>query len=139
MRDDHPIDRLSAMVEGRTSGPVADAMRVLSQQLARRRHWILGPPELLNESGGPPGFVLSIHTARPPWGEEMDPAIDRAHLDEVKDLLGEIGRFSDEHHVSLVVEFAGEEIGTVEDGHLDEALTIGWIGEWERVLDERDL
>ncbi|MFR9780637.1 hypothetical protein ACL02O_31900, partial [Micromonospora sp. MS34] len=131
-----------AKVEGTVPASVANSMQVLSQQLASRRRWILGPPELIDESdvrdGRSLGFVLSIYTARPPWDEEIDRAIDRAHLDEVKELLGGICRISGAHHVSSVVDFAGESIGTVAEGRMDESLEIGLIGEWERVLDERD-
>jgi hypothetical protein len=141
MREDHPIDRLVAKVEGTVPASVANSMQVLSQQLAVRRQWVLGPPELFDESDGRDGrslgFVLSIYTARPPWGEGMDRTIDRAHLDEVKELLGAICRISGERHVSFVVDFAGESIGTVEEGRMDESLEIGLVGEWERVLDER--
>ncbi|MGI5238904.1 hypothetical protein [Dactylosporangium sp. CA-139066] len=84
------------------------------------------------------GFVLSIYTSRPPWDEEMDRTIDRAQLDEVKELLGEICRISGERNVSFDVHFAEESIGTVEDGRMDQSLEVGLIREWERVLDERD-
>lgn len=143
MREDHPIDRLVAVVEGPVSGSVADSMRVLSQELASQRQWVLGPPELFDETDvrdvRSMGFVLSIYTARPPWGEQMDRTLDRAHLGEVKELLGEICRISGERHVTFVVDFAGESIGTVYEGRMDESLNFGLIGEWERVLDERDL
>lgn len=142
MREDHPIDRLAVAVEGTAPASVANSMRVLSQQLAGRRQWVLGPPEPFDESdvrdGRSLGFVLSMYTARPPWDKRLDRTIDRAHLDEVKELLGEICRISGEHRVSFVVEFAGESIGTVEEGRMDEPLEIGLIGEWERVLDEQD-
>jgi hypothetical protein len=126
----------------RPGASVANSMQVLSQQLAGRRQWVLGPPELFDEpdvrDGRSLGFVLSIYTARPPWGEGMDRMIDRAHLDEVKELLGEICRISGERHISFVIDFAGESIGTVEEGRMDESLEIGLVGEWERALDERD-
>jgi len=142
MRKDHPIDRLVATVDGTVSASVANSMQALSEQLASRRQWVLGPPELFDESdvrdGRSLGFMLSIYTARPPWDEGMDRAIDRAHLDEVKELLGEICRISGERNVSFIVDFAGESIGTVGEGHMDESLEVGLIGEWERVLDERD-
>lgn len=142
MREDHPIDRLTVTVEGTVPASVATSMQALSHRLAGRRQWVLGPPELFDESdvhgGRSLGFALSIYTAQPPWGEGMDCAIDRAHLDEVKDLLGEICRISGERDVSFVVEFAGESVGAVEEGRLDRSLEVGLIGEWQRVLDERN-
>jgi hypothetical protein len=143
MREDHPIDRLVATAEGAVPASVVNSMRVLSRELASRRQWVLGPPELFDESdardGRSLGFVLSIYTARPPWDKRMDRVIDRAHLNEAKELLGEICRISGELHVSFVVDFAGESIGTVEEGRMDESLEVGLIREWERVLNERDL
>src|SRR5688572_22208014 len=49
MREDHPIDRLVAKVEGTVPASVADSMQILSQQLTSRRQWVLGPPELFDE------------------------------------------------------------------------------------------
>jgi len=142
MREDHPIDRLVAKVEGTVPASVANSMQITYQQLTSRRQWVLGPPELFDESdvgdGRSLGLVLSIYTATPPWGEEMDRTIDRTHLEEVKELLCEICRISGEHHISFDVDFAGESIGTIEEGRMDESLEIGLVGEWERVLDERD-
>jgi hypothetical protein len=142
VREDHPIDRLVATVEGTVPASVANSMQVLAQQLANTRQWVLGPPELFDDldvhGGRSLGLVLSIYTARPPWDERLDRTTDRAHLDEVKELLAEICRISGEGHISFVVDLAGESIGTVEEGRLDKSLEIGLIGEWERVMDERD-
>ncbi len=82
------------------------------------------------------GLVLSIYTALPPWGQDLDRQVDRDHLEEVKELIGEVCRLSVGHHVSFVVDLAGESIGMVESGHLDTSLEVGLISEWERVLSE---
>ncbi len=142
MREDHPIDRLVATVEGPASASIAASMQASALRLASRRQWVLGPPELFDESDGRADrslrFVLSFYTARPPWGQEMDRATDRAHLDEAKELLREVCRISDERHVSFVVDFAEEAIGTVDEGRMDESLMIGLIGEWERALGDQE-
>jgi hypothetical protein len=142
MQDDHPIDRLVVTVQGTVPTSVAKSMQALSLRWGSRRQWVLGPPGLFDKldvrNGRSLGFVLSIYTARPPWGEGLDPTIDRAHLDEVKELLGEICRISGERHASFVVDFTGETIGTIEEGRMDSSLETGLIGEWERVLEERD-
>ncbi|MBG0569016.1 hypothetical protein [Actinoplanes aureus] len=75
-----------------------------------------------------------LYTARPPWGEELDPQVDRAHLEEVKELLGEVCRISEQNGVSFQVEYAGELNGTVESGRMDFGLRETLIGEWERAL-----
>jgi hypothetical protein len=140
MRDDHPIDRLVVAVEGDVPASVAGALRASARELAGRRSWILGPPEFFDASaaGGrrSVGLVLSLYTALPPWGEELDRQTDHAHLAEVKDLIGEVMRISAEHDVPFDVDFAGESIGTVESGRMDNSLEVGLIGEWERILQE---
>ncbi|MEV0458184.1 hypothetical protein [Catellatospora methionotrophica] len=142
MREDHPIDRLIATVQATVTAPVADAMHASSQRLASRRRWVLGRPELFVEPAGREGrslgLALSVYTARPPWGGDLDRTTDRAHLDEVKELLEELCRISGELQVSFAVDFAGEAIGWVEEGRMDESLAIGLIGEWQRVLDGRE-
>ncbi len=137
MHDDHPIDHLIVAVEGTPSESVADAMQASARQLAGRRQWVLGPPEFVDEPGLSLGLALSLSTARPPWGDRIDPATDRAHLDEVKALLDEACRISGAHDVSFDVYFADELIGEIADGRLDKPLAVGLIGEWERVLAEQ--
>ncbi|BCY10631.1 hypothetical protein [Actinoplanes sp. L3-i22] len=128
MRDEHPIDRLFVTVEGPLPPAVADALRAAADELAGRRSWVLGPPRFAD------GLVLSIYTARPPWGAELDREVDRAHLDEVKELLGAACRISADHDVALMVALAGEDIGEIESGVLDRMLADGLLGEWERVV-----
>jgi hypothetical protein len=126
VREDHPIDRLVVTVEGAVPVSVADSMRVLSEQMASRRQWVLGPPELFDESDGRDGrslgFVLSIYTARPPWDEGMDRTMDRAHLDEAKELLGEICRISGERHVSFVVDSQANQLARSKE--------VAWTTRW---------
>jgi hypothetical protein len=57
-----------------------------------------------------------------------------AHLEEVKELMGEVARVSDRENLSFTVDLGGEMIGTVEGGRMDSSLEVGLIGEWERVL-----
>lgn len=140
MREDHPIDRLVVAVAGEAPASLATAMRASARQLASRRSWILGPPEFFDESGlrdgRSMGVVLSIYTALPPWNEDLDRQVDRDHLEEVKELIREVCRISDEHNVSFVFDFAEESIGMVEFGQMDNSLNVGLIGEWERILNE---
>src|SRR3954467_4047262 len=142
MQPDHPTDDLIATVEGVQPDSVASSMQALSRHLAGRRRWVLGPPEFVDEpgfgDGRSLGFALSIYTARPPWDERMDPAIDRAQLEEVKELLSGVCRISGEHDVAFDVYFAGELVGGIEEGLLDTSLAVGLVGEWERVLAERE-
>src|SRR5581483_11842922 len=129
MREDHPIDRLVVAVAGEAPESIASLIRASTRQLASRRSWVLGPPGYFEESGSgnsrPLGFILSIYTARPPWDEDLDRQVDRDHLEEVKELIREVCRISGEYSVSFVFDFAGETIGMVEFGQMDNSLEIG--------------
>jgi hypothetical protein len=142
VREEHPIDLLVAAVAGTATDSVAGSLQALPELLAGRRHWVLGPPGCFDGPGAGGvrslGLALSIYTALPPWAEEIDRQVDRAHLEEVKEFIGELCRFSGEHDVAFVVEYSAEVIGMVEDGQMDDMLEVGLIGEWERALDARD-
>lgn len=137
MREDHPVDHLVFVVEGPASASVAALIEQLVRELCDRRSWTIRPPELVDELhsyGRSVGLALSIYSALPPWRAELDPAVDRAHVEEAKELAGEICRISDEHGVSFDVELAGEQIGSVESGQMDHSLKVGLFAEWERML-----
>ncbi|MFG1871601.1 hypothetical protein [Micromonospora arborensis] len=138
MRENHPIDRLVVALEDEVSASIVSTMQASVERLAGRRTWVLGPPVFLDQSDEHGshwvGFGLMLHTALPPWGEQIDPQVDRAHLEEVKELLGEVCRISDEYGASFQAEYAGELVGMVESGQMDSGLEVALIGEWERVL-----
>ena len=138
MRDDHPIDHLVVLVEGTASASIATVMQRLALDLSGRRTWVIGPPEYLDDMdphrGRTVGLALPMYTALPPWGAELDREVDRAHLEDVKELIDEICRVSEEHGIGFDVELADEVIGAVESGQMDKLLKDGLIGEWERVV-----
>ena len=138
MRENHPTDRLVVVLEGEASASIVSAMQMSIEKLAGRRAWVLGPPVFLDQSDEYGshwvGFGLMLYTALPPWREEIDPQVDRAHLEEVKELVGELCRISDEYGASFQVEYASELVGTVESGQMDSGLEVTLIGEWERVI-----
>ncbi|MEU4619617.1 hypothetical protein AB0G04_06530 [Actinoplanes sp. NPDC023801] len=142
MREEHPIDRLVVALEGEAPESLVTAMRESAIQLAGRRSWVLGPPQFIDQSDEYGtrwfGFGLSLYTALPPWGAEIDPQVDRAHLEEVKELLTEVCGISEKSGASFQVEYAGELNGMVESGEMDSGLKETLIGEWERALDAAD-
>src|SRR4051812_16006948 len=105
MQEDHPIDQLVVAVAGVASPSAVAAVRAAAQELAGRRSWALGSPEFFDQSdnanGGSVGLVLSIYTALPPWGQELDRDVDRAHLEEVKELMGEVTLVSNRENISF--------------------------------------
>ncbi|MEV4280088.1 hypothetical protein [Actinoplanes xinjiangensis] len=142
MREDHPVDRLVVALEGDPTASIVDMMLASAQRLAGRRTWVISPPRFLDQSDDSGarwvGFGLQIYTALPPWGDEIDPRVDRAHLEEVKDLVGEICRLSGDGGVSFQLEYANEFIGTVEAGRMDSGIAETLIGEWERAVNRAE-
>lgn len=138
MRDEHPIDSLLAVVEGEASDAVTAALRSSADGLADRRAWVLGPPAFCDEPGAGgriTGFALDVHTALPPWGEELDAQVRRAHLEEASEVLGEVCRISERHGVAFDLYYGPELVGSVEDGRLDDALLVRLMGGWEDAAD----
>ncbi|MBG0564315.1 hypothetical protein [Actinoplanes aureus] len=138
MREDHPVDQLVVALEGDPAASIVSAMRVSAQRLADQRDWVIDPPSFVDQSDESGarwvGFGLRLYTALPPWGDDIDPQVDRAHLEEVKELIGEICRLSDEYHASFQFEYASEFVGMVESGRMDSGLEDSLIGEWERAI-----
>ncbi|GIF42310.1 hypothetical protein [Actinoplanes xinjiangensis] len=138
MREDHPVDRLVVALAGDPTAPIVDMMLASAQRLADRRTWVISAPRFLDRSDDSGarwvGFGLQIYTALPPWGDEIDPQVDSAHLEEVKELVAEICRLSDEGGVSFQLEYANEFIGMVEAGRMDSGIAETLIGEWERAI-----
>ncbi|MBB2947356.1 hypothetical protein FB565_007124 [Actinoplanes lutulentus] len=138
MREDHPVDRLVVSLEGDSTASIVDAMVSSAQRLAGRRNWVIDPPQVLDQSGDSSprwvGFGLQLYTALPPWGDEIDPQVDSAHLEEVKELVGEICRLSGNSGASFQFEYANEFIGMVEAGRMDSGIAETFIGEWERAI-----
>ena len=77
VREDHPVDRFVAALEGDPTPSIVDAMLASAQRLAGRRNWVISPPRFLDQSDDSSarwvGFVLQLYTALPPWGNEIDP------------------------------------------------------------------
>jgi hypothetical protein len=138
VREDHPVDRLVVALAGDPTAPIVDMMLASAQRLADRRIWVISAPRFLDQSDDSGarwvGFGLQVYTALPPWGDEIDPQVDSAHLEEVKELVAEICRLSDDGGVSFQLEYANEFIGTVEAGRMDSGIADILIGEWERAI-----
>ena len=142
MREDHPVDRLVVALEGNPTASIVDAMLASAQRLAGQRTWVISPPQFLDQSDESGtrwvGFGLQLYTALPPLGDELDPQADSAHLGEVKELVGEVCRLSDECGASFQFEYANEFIGMVEAGRMDSGIEDTFIGEWERALNRTE-
>ncbi|XIE79590.1 hypothetical protein AB6O49_19450 [Streptomyces sp. SBR177] len=139
MREDHPIDPLLVSLGAAPSDVAVASLRPVVENMARLRAWVIEPPRFVDEvdteGRRTVGLALSLFTALPPWRDEIDAAVDRAHLEEVKLVIHEMCRFSAEVGESLTAYLAGALVGKIDRGEMDALLRIGLIGEWERILE----
>jgi hypothetical protein len=64
--------------------------------------------------------------------------VDRTQYEEARAIVDSMAALSAASQVDIVFEYNGEAIGWIEAGKPDESLTVGLLGEWERVLRERE-
>ena len=112
----------------------------LVEDLADSRPWSIHPPEFVNEADDDDietlGGMLTVYNALPP--NNLATELDRANLEEVKDLVRMLQTFSQERDIVFELELDQVSVGTIENGQMDESLRIGLLEEWERVLTERE-
>ncbi len=82
------------------------------------------------------GGYLSVYNALPP--DELPVHLDKVNLDEVKDFIGKLAISSKEKGVAFELELDQVPVGSIDNGATDKNLDVGLIGEWERVLIERE-
>lgn len=83
------------------------------------------------------GFV-KLYSGFPPWCDRLPRSVDRAQLEGVRAVVDAMAAVSAAAHVDIVFEYADEAIGWIQGGAPDDSLTVGLLGEWERVLRERE-
>ncbi|MER6678784.1 hypothetical protein [Streptomyces sp. NPDC000983] len=139
MREDHPVDLLLVSLDAVPSDSAVGLLLSVVEGLAHSRSWVIGPPGFVDEVDADGrrtvGLTLSLFTALPPWRDEIDETVDRAHLEEVKLVIHEMCRISAEIEVPFTVYLAGVLVGRIDRGEMDSLLSIGLIGEWERILE----
>ena len=97
---DHPIQQLLFYLDG--DFDYADIARLHAVVIAEGRHrnWTLGPPTFIDatdsEGVRTVGGVLRISSAFPPWGERLCLVVDRAHLVEVRHMIGPTSQETDD-------------------------------------------
>jgi hypothetical protein len=106
-----------------------------------RRNWTLGPPTFIDDFD-PDGVrtvggILRLYCALLPWDKRLPLALERTHLEEVRNLMRLLAQFSAESGVEIGFEVDGEAVGWIAGGEADESLAVGFIGEWESHLESR--
>jgi len=116
---------------------VGDVQRLV-RHLNAARQWATGEIEMVNDTD-----ATSVTQADddPIWTlggvlwlyEASDSSHERRQFEDVRFLFDELCRFSASKG-EVVVEYGGEEVGSIRGGQLDESLRAGLLAEWERGL-----
>ena len=134
-----PVQNLLFFVDQDIDGELEAAIERLVKELTISRTWSIRPPEFVNELDDDIetlGGLLTVCNALPPNNPPTE--LDRANLEEVKDLVHALKVFSKARSVVFGLELDQVSVGSVRDGEVDESLRIGFLEEWERDLMERE-
>ena len=134
-----PVQTLLFFVDGDYTGLQVERFRQLVENLGPTRNWALSPPVFVNdEDEDPPTLGVYLDLYATDHFKAIPLNLERLIFEEVKVLLSLVQGFSRESSLSFSAALDGELIGSVLAGELDEFLRIGLVGEWERVLVERE-
>ena len=146
VQPDHPHRELLFRIEGPSDDDSA-AMEALVDQLADAREWSIAPPEFFDfidddEDGDMPlrivGGSVEFYSALPPWGDVLPVEMFRTNFEEVRAIVDNLRALSAARHIVIALEIDQDSNGWIEDGKPDELVTVMLLGEWERVLRERE-
>lgn len=147
---DHPIFKLVFFCNSEDiTDTIRDDIEKFLVELAPTRRWLLGPPRFFDEwqevAGEPHeiqsfenlGGFLELYSSFPPWRQPR--GMDFHQLEDATVFLTALEGFSAAKTLDFDVEYAGEEIGDVLAGKMDEGLAETFLGEWRRALENPDL
>jgi hypothetical protein len=125
--------------------PMVRSMFAVVSAMGSIRQWSIGPPVFLNELEQRPslpplrtvGGLLNLHSAYPRERTRLSIAEDATELEDASAVIAELSRFSRETGVRIGVMYGGEDIGAIEDGVPDRAISEGLLGEWRHGLEKR--
>jgi hypothetical protein len=138
---DHPKHVLLFFLEQDINDAIRQKMKEFVEQLAGIKEWVNGPPcfvdELEEVEDETPletvGCYVELYSGWSPW--KVPREIDLAQLQDVEVLVAALSQFSRENKLTIMLQYAGEEIGEIEDGVMDEGVSVVLIGEWRRGLE----
>jgi hypothetical protein len=132
------ICNLLFFVDQEVENRLIEEVEEFIQGLAASREWLLGPPVFVNEGGEEDdypytlGGLFRLYSSYAPAKLPKD--VDRIHLEEVKEILRQVQRFSEEKQIVFCFELDQDQIGWIEKGVVDELMQLSLLDEWERVL-----
>ena len=110
-------------------------------EMASVRDWTVRPPEFVDQhhddGARTIGGVLTLYAPRTADGRDLPVDLDRRLLGDARAFVERVAELSRSVGVTFGFELDQDSAGWVTNGEPDDSVTIGLIGEWERVLDSR--
>jgi hypothetical protein len=148
---DHPRIALLCAFDGIPTNELADAMSDAAEDLAASRSWFVSGPTFVDEDDAERvdptdpeddpirtvGVYIEVYSGFPPWGERLPVEVDARQLEDARALIDRMIALSRETGHSIVVEYDGEEIGSIVNGTMTRGLEEGLLQEWARDIEQR--
>jgi hypothetical protein len=110
-------------------------------EMAPLRDWTVGPPEFVDQhhddGARTIGGVLTLYAPQTVDGRDLPLELDRRLLNDARAFVDRVVELSRATGVTFGFELDQDSTGWVTNGEPDTSVTIGLIGEWERVLESR--
>jgi hypothetical protein len=134
---DHPRQQFVFLLRSEPTPDLLDELRRGVSSLAARRSWTIQEPPYFE--GGASGATLhgghfEVYSALPPWGEKLPLEIDRAHYEEVQEVVNELCKLSHDHGMSFQLQLDGTIVGGVRNGSPDKMLSEGLLLPWKQAV-----
>jgi hypothetical protein len=137
----HPKHTLVFFADRNIDGSSREKIKDFVERLAEIKEWVNGPPcfvdeQLEDEEGETPieavGGYIELYSGWSPW--KVPRELDLQQLQDVEVLVAALCQFSRDNKLTITLQYAGEDIGEIEEGVVDEGVSVILIGEWRRML-----
>ena len=134
--EEHPRQHLRFFANGAWTAHAERRVAEALAHLASSRTWTLGPPTYSLSQGEMCG-ELTLHSAFPPWGDQLPVETDQAELDQARALIDVLADASLQLGTKIALDMDDDPIGEIASGQLDDGISEVLLAEWERMLEKR--
>lgn len=133
---EHPRQHLRFFAQGDWPSHIETQERDALERLTASRDWTLGPPQV---SWVPGEFAgeLALHSAHPPWSEQLSLETDEAELDQVKALVEVLTWITATLETTITLELDSDYVGEITNDVPDRGVAEILMSEWERGTERR--
>jgi hypothetical protein len=139
---DHPRQQFVFLLRNEPTPQLLDELKRCIESVAVRRSWTIQKPSYIegDVEGMSSGAVLhgghfAVYSALLPWGEKLPLEIDRAHYEEVQEVVNELCKLSFEHGMSFQLQLDGTVVGGIRNGSADKMLSEGLLLPWKQAVE----